>query len=110
MRKLSEIYKELGIAFKFPIEIKDVNGRWTYFEESMDYWESIGYWQRWEYDAKGKITYYEKSNGYWSKHDYDDDGNETYYESSKGIKRGNPKSAKAFLVLGADGMSIEHSQ
>jgi hypothetical protein len=34
MKKLSETYKELGIAFTFPIEIKDANGNETYYEDS----------------------------------------------------------------------------
>lgn len=34
MKKLSEVYKELGIDFTFPIVIKDSNGNETYFEDS----------------------------------------------------------------------------
>ena len=52
MKKLSETYKELGIAFSFPIEIKDEHGRLTYFEDSD------GYWERCEYDADGTKTCY----------------------------------------------------
>ena len=58
MKKLSETYKELGIAFSFPIEIKDDNGRTTYREYSADFW------YRREYDANGNETYYEDSDGY----------------------------------------------
>ena len=65
MKKISEIYKELGIAFTFPIKIKDANG---------------------------KMTYYEDSNGYYEKHEYDSKGNVTYYENSDGIKKGIPRS------------------
>ena len=65
MKKLSEIYKELGIAFSFPIEITDSNGNETYYENSDDYWE------RYERDANGYRTYFENSNG---------------------VKRGTPKS------------------
>ena len=61
MKKLSEIYKELGIAFSFPIEIGDAEGNLTYFEESD------GYWERFEYDANGYETYREDSNGYWER-------------------------------------------
>jgi len=32
MKPLSETYKELGIDFSFPIEIKDAKGNVTYFE------------------------------------------------------------------------------
>ena len=39
MKKLSETYKELGIAFTFPIEINDSNGNETYFEDSSGYKE-----------------------------------------------------------------------
>jgi hypothetical protein len=34
MKKVSDTYKKLGIAFTFPIEIKDSNGNLTYFENS----------------------------------------------------------------------------
>jgi len=34
MKKLSDTYKELGIAFTFPIEIRDANGNVTYYENS----------------------------------------------------------------------------
>ena len=77
MKKLSETYKELGIDFAFPIEIRDANGNRTYFEESD------GYWCKREFDANGNITYHENSDGYWSKFEYDANGNETYYENSK---------------------------
>ena len=65
MKKLSETYKKLGIAFSFPIEIEDDDNNQTYYEGSK------GYWERYEYDAYG---------------------NETYFENSKGEKRGTPKS------------------
>ena len=58
MKKLSETYKELGIDFTFPIEIKDGGGKETYYENSD------GFWYRYEYDEKGKETYYENSYGY----------------------------------------------
>jgi hypothetical protein len=67
MKPLSETYKELGIDFTFPIEIKDANGNKTYYEDSDDFW------YRYERDANGK---------------------ETYYENSVGLKRGTPRSAK----------------
>jgi hypothetical protein len=64
MKKLSETYKELGIAFSFPIKIKDANGYMTYYESSD------GYWCRYERGAMGNVTYYENSN-------------ETYYGETK---------------------------
>jgi len=69
MKLLSETYKELGIAFTFPIEI-------TF---------PISIW-----DANGKVTYHEDSDGYWCRHEYDANGNETYFEDSDGTKRGTP--------------------
>ena len=82
MKKLSEKYKELGIAFKFPIEIKDANG---------------------------KQTYCETSTGYWWKREYDSNGNETYYETSTGYKRGTPKSARTCegKVVEVDGIKYK---
>ena len=82
MKKLSEIYKELGIAFSFPIKIKDANGKLTYYEGSNDFWE------RWEYDANGKVTYFENSNG---------------------AKWGTPKSAKTCegKVVKVDGIKYK---
>ena len=58
MKKVSDTYKELGIAFTFPIEIKDANGNVTYYEDSD------GFWNKLEYDASGNVTYYEDSDGY----------------------------------------------
>ena len=87
MKPLSKTYKELGIAFKLPILIKDANGNETYYENKD------GYWSNREYDANGNLTYFETSNGYWRKYEYDADGNETYCENSVGTKRGTPKSA-----------------
>ncbi len=65
MKQLSEIYKKLGIAFTFPIEIKDANGI---------------------------ETYYENSDNYWIRSERDAIGNRTYFEDSKGVKRGTPRS------------------
>ena len=50
MKPLSKILTELGIAFAFPIEIKDANGNLTYYEGRN------GLWERWERDANGKAT------------------------------------------------------
>jgi hypothetical protein len=86
MKKLSEIYKELGIAFSFPIEINDANGYETYYEASY------GYWCRWEYDDKGHETYFEDSSDFWYRCERDADGNMTYYEDSDGLKTGTPES------------------
>jgi hypothetical protein len=98
MKKLSETYKELGIAFTFPIEIKDANGYKTYCETSR------GYWCKREYDAKGNVTYYENSDGSWSRWEYDSNGNETYYEDSSGYKEGTPRSQScADKVVEVDG-------
>jgi len=57
MKPLSEAYKELGIAFRFPITIKDDDGNVIYCE-----WHEG--WVRREFDANGNETYYENSDGY----------------------------------------------
>ena len=82
MKKLSKTLTELGIAFTFPIEIKD---------------------------AKGYETYYEGSNGFWQRCERDDNGNETYFENSKGVKEGTPKSSKTCegKVLEIDGLKYK---
>ena len=107
MKKLSETYKELGIVFTFPIEIKDSKGNETYFEDSDGEWckseynsdgnktyheDSDGDWHKSEYDSNGIKTYYKNSTGFWYKCEYDSKGNETYYEGSNGNKRGIPRS------------------
>ena len=77
MKKLSNTYRKLGIAFTFPIEIKN---------------------------AHGKETYFENSDGGWYKREYDAQGNETYYENSNGIKSGTPQSKScAGKVIAIDG-------
>ena len=98
MKKLSETYKELGIAFAFPVDIRDSNGNLTYYETSRGY-----LWRR-EYDAKGNVTYYENSDGFSSSREYDSNGNETYYEDSSGYKEGTPRSQScADKVVEVDG-------
>ena len=103
MKKLSETYKELGIAFTFPIEITDDKGNRTYYESSTDYW------QRWERDADGNMTYYEDSDDYWERYERDANGNETYFENRDGVMRGTPKSAKTCegKVVEVDGIKYE---
>ena len=87
MKKLSETLTELGIAFSFPIEIKDANGRVTYFEDCGGFC-CDGFWERYERDVKG---------------------NPTYYEDSKGVKRGTPKSSKTCegKVVEVDGIKYK---
>jgi len=82
MKKISETYKELGIAFTFPIEILDTNGNQTYCE---------------------------LSDGYWSKSELDAIGNRTYFENSEGYKRGTPRSAKTCegKVVEVDGIKYK---
>ena len=82
MKKLSTIYKELGIAFSFPIEITNAKGYVTYYEDSESYW------QKWERDANGYLT---------------------YFEDSSGNQRGNPRSAKTCegKVMELDGIKYK---
>ena len=97
MKKLSETYKELGIAFTFPIKIKDDNGKETYCETSD------GFWYRREYDENGKQTYRENSDGFWWRCEYDEKDNETYSENSNGYKRGTKRSSCDGKVIEVDG-------
>jgi len=98
MKPLSETYKELGIAFTFPIEIKDANDNDTYYETSR------GYWCKREYDAEGNETYYENSDPYWTKWEHDSKGSVTYFEDSYGYKEGTPRSQScAGKVVEVDG-------
>lgn len=107
MKKLSEVYTEAGIAFQFPIQIRDVNGKETYYEGRLGdvtkrkydpngneiYCErSNGFWSRYEYNSNSEETYYENSDGYWCKHEYNSDGNESYSEDSNGVCKGTPKT------------------
>ena len=119
MKKLSETYRELGIDFTFPIEIKDANGKETYYENSTGFWfkseydskgnetyfkDSSGYWLKSEYDTKGNETYCENSEGYWCHYQYDTKGNMTCFEDSDGIKRVTPKSQSCVgKVIEVDG-------
>ena len=108
MKPLSETCNQLGIAFSFPIEIKDANGRQTYFESSDGFWWKREYdangkqtyfensdrdWVRHEYNQRGNETYFENNDGFWVKYKYDDNGNQTYFEDSTGCKSGDPISA-----------------
>jgi hypothetical protein len=118
MKKLSDTYKKLGIAFTFPIEITNEKGNLTYFERSNGYWYryeydengketyfegSDGFWYRREYDKKGKLTYSETSGGYWYRREYDKNGKETYYEDSYGLKKGTKRGSCSGKVVEIDG-------
>jgi len=124
MKKLSETLSELNINFSFPIEIKDVDGNTTYFENSNDHWSkyeydvdgnetyyenSNGTWSKYEYDVDGNATGFENSNDHWTKHEYDANGNRTYYEHSNGTKMGTPRSAKTCegKIVEVDGVKYE---
>ena len=123
MKLLSETYKELGIAFKFPIKIKDSNGNMTYRKDSYGSWRkyeynsdgnetyyevSTGHWYKSKYDANNHKTYFEKSNGYWCKHEYNAFGKETYFEDSHGIKMGTPRNKTCDgKVVEIDGIKYE---
>jgi hypothetical protein len=96
MKKLSETYKELGIAFSFPIQVKDANGYETYYESSD------GFWHKSERDSNGHETYFERRDEYWYRCERDANGYETYYENSYGTKQGTPRSAKT-----CDGKVVE---
>lgn len=97
MKKLSETYKELGIAFEFPIKIRGRSDKQTYYEDSD------GFWCRYEYDEDGNETYREDSEGYWCRREYDKNVNVTYYENSYGLKRGTKKGSCAGKVIEVDG-------
>ena len=124
MKPLSETYKELGIAFTFPIKIKDANDEVTYHECWDGFWykcerdangevtyfeNSNDFWCRSKRDAKGNITYYENSNKYCARYERDANGNETYFENSEGLKRGTPKSSKTCegKVVEVDGIKYK---
>ena len=97
MKKLSETYRELGIAFTFPVVVKDKDGNETYFEARS------GYWARYEYDENGNETYYETSGGFWIRREYDENGKVTYYETSTGYKKGTKRSSCSGKVIEIDG-------
>jgi hypothetical protein len=97
MKKLSKTYKKLGIAFTFPIKIKDAHGNETYFEAET------GYWYRREYDEDDKVTYFEDSNGDWRRREYDKNGNQTYFENSNGYKEGTKCDSCSGKVIEVDG-------
>ena len=103
MKPLSETYKELGIAFSFPIEITEDNGRTIYREYSADFW------YKYAYDSNGNVTYYEDSAKNWERFERDDNGNVTYFEDSNGLKRGTPRSAKTCegKVVEVDGIKYK---
>lgn len=101
MKKLSKTYKELGIAFSFPIRIEDVNGNETYCEYSN------GYCSLREYDAWGNETYFKNNEGYCCRKEYDANGKLTYYENSNGIKRGNNRIYCDGKVVEVDGKKYQ---
>ena len=103
MKPLSETYKELGIAFGFPIVIKNALGDKTYYEDRD------GYCCKCEYDSRGNMTYIEDNKNYWRKREYDSNDKLTYFENSDGVKKGTPRSAKTCegKVIEVDGIKYE---
>ena len=103
MKKLSEVYKELGIAFTFPIRIKNEMGNRTYYENND------GYWCKREYDSAGNEIYYKNRDGYWCKREYNSEGNQSYYKDSDGFKTGTPRPANTCegKVVEVDGVKYE---
>ena len=75
---MKTIAQQLNVK-KFPLTVKNSNGKEIYWESSD------GRWYKREYDSKGNEIYYENSNGYWSKREYDSNGKEIYAENSKGF-------------------------
>ena len=47
--------------------------------------DSLGQWEKHEYDANGYLTYREMSNGTWAKYEYSEQGKLNYYENSRGV-------------------------
>ena len=86
MKKVSEVYKKLGIDFTLPIIIENAEGKVTYYETYN------GFWSKSKYDVNGNQNYFETSYGFWSKHEYDENNKESYYEDSDGNKKGTPRS------------------
>ena len=102
MKPLSEIFTELGIAFSFPIIIKDANGNRTYYEDKEG-------WQKWEYEANGNETYWGDSDDNWVRTERDANGWQTYCECNDGFKEGTPRSAKTCegKVVEVDGIKYK---
>jgi hypothetical protein len=75
---LSDTYKKLGIAFTFPIEIKDENGNKPTTSTVMAFGGAVNT------TRNGNETYYENSDGSWYMGEYDKKGNKTYSENSRG--------------------------
>ena len=94
---LSKTYKELKIAFTFPIEHEDEDGNRTYRENSD------GFWYHREYDKDGNETYYENTDGDWRRREYDKNGNQTYFENSNGYKEGTKCDSCSGKVIEVDG-------
>jgi len=98
------------------LKIKNKNDRTIYYENSMGVWEkcewdsqgniiyfenSDGDWSKYEMDSQGKLIYFENSRGYWEKCEYDSQGNRIYYENSHGEivdNRPKPYEGKEIVI------------
>ena len=77
IRELTKLSNGKELDIKYPIELKDKDGRVVYGEYYHGFWSK----REWKDD---KRVYYENSNGFWEKHEYDTDGNAVYHEDSEG--------------------------
>ena len=76
------------------LEIKDKNGKTTYWENSS------GYWIKREYNSRGNCIYREYSNGFWVKNEWDSQDNRIFYEDSDDkIEDNRPKPCEGKEIV-----------
>lgn len=100
---MKTIAQQLNVK-KFPLTVKNSNGKEIYWENSD------GHWYKREYDSKGNEIYYENSDGSWEKREWDSNGNWIYYENSDGTiidKRPKTDVQKAIDLLTKEGLIVD---
>ena len=65
-----------------------IDGGGTFYNDKNDilYRENYNgkFWEKYEYDEDGNLTYFDNNRGSWEKYEYDENGNEIYSENWDG--------------------------
>ena len=84
IRELTKLSNGKELDIKYPIVLKDNDGKGVYYEASN------GHWWKDEFDKDGNKVYSEGKTGFWEKREYRD-GIQVYYEDSNGFLLDNRK-------------------
>ena len=78
IKELTKLSNGKELDIKYPIVMRDADGRQVYCEDSG------GFWWKTRYIEGGRRIRHENSTGYWFNAEYDENDREVYHEDSEG--------------------------